>query len=68
MRGAVERLCDGNMCSDIVYAGIVTGILGIVSAPEFFENCLSLLSAKAFSPNSVFAMRVAEDEERFRIF
>ena len=68
MRGAVEKLCDGNTCSDVVYAGILTGISGIVSAPEFSGNCLSLLSAKAFSPNSVFGMRFAEDEGRFRIF
>ena len=50
IRDAVERLCDGNMCSGVVGAENATGISGMVSVPEFSENCLSLLSDKAFSP------------------
>ena len=68
IRDAVERLCDGNTCGGVISAGNATGISGMVSAPEFSENCLSLLSDKAFSPKLDFeAMRFAEDEECFRI-
>lgn len=48
--GAVERLFYPNACSGVTYAGTVTAISGLISAPE----CLSLLSDKAFSQKLAF--------------